>query len=384
MLYCVGFLFPLFLFGWGYTTIIATTTTITITRCLSSYRSVQNLRTLGLIACEADRIGIRGSRSWSSTCAVSSVIPRLLLLTDFDKREHPTTATARRRLYGARRASRLFSTDFFFFFFFFFFFGKEETVHEPLMIPLSSILHHTRTHTRPLDASRKHTPVARPSTAEAHTINQQKGQGHRKARGRDKRISHLELGGMAYFALSSSTRPARNIHNLLLVWRRRPLTAGRPCPWVLVTLDVYFPSQFSFFQQITTTRTTTVRVSPLLPPPTLAPRCWVCVSSSSREPRWDAPCLIVVGLRQIQQGQRCWGVPQSDFRCYLPCSSGDRSSSSKWHERKKENKKNTSIFRVIDRYRCPSCFLSPAATPPLPPLLLLSYYYFSYYFYYCK
>lgn len=110
------------------------------------------------------------------------------------------------------------------------------------------------------------------------------------------------------------------------------------------------------FQQITTTRTTTVRVSPLLPPPTLAPRCWVCVSSSSREPRWDAPCLIVVGLRQIQQGQRCWGVPQSDFRCYLPCSSGDRSSSSKWHERKKENKKNTSILRVIDRYRCPSCF----------------------------
>lgn len=150
---------------------------------LSSYRSVQNLRTLGLIACEADRIGIRDSRSWSSTCAVSSVIPRLLLLTDFDKREHPTTATARRSLHGARRASCLFSTDFFFFFFFF---GKEETVHEPLMIPLSSILHHTRTHTRPLDASRKHTPVARPSTAEAHTINQQKGQGHQKARGRDK------------------------------------------------------------------------------------------------------------------------------------------------------------------------------------------------------
>lgn len=166
---------------------------------LSSYRSVQNLRTLGLIACEADRIGIRGSRSWSSTCAVSSVIPRLLLLTDFDKREHPTTATARRRLYGARRASRLFSTDFFFFFFFlffffFFFWGKEETVHEPLMIPLSSILHHTRTHTRPLDASRKHTQVARPSTAEAHTINQQKGQGHQKARGRDKRFSHLDIG----------------------------------------------------------------------------------------------------------------------------------------------------------------------------------------------
>lgn len=117
-----------------------------------------------------------------------------------------------------------------------------------------------------------------------------------------------------------------------------------------------FPKSVFFFQQITTTRTTTVRVSPLLPPPTLAPRCWVCVSSSSREPRWDAPCLIVVGLRQIQQGQRCWGVPQSDFRCYLPCSSGDRSSSSKWHERKRENKKNTSIFRVIDRYRCPSCF----------------------------
>lgn len=159
---------------------------------LSSYRSVQNLRTLGLIACEADRIGIRGSRSWSSTCAVSSVIPRLLLLTDFGKREHPTTATARRSLYGARRASRIFSTDFFFFFlfflffFFFLFWGKEETVHEPLMIPLSSILHHTRTHTRPLDASRKHTPVARPSTAEAHTINQQKGQGHQKARERDK------------------------------------------------------------------------------------------------------------------------------------------------------------------------------------------------------
>lgn len=60
------------------------------------------------------------------------------------------------------------------------------------MIPLSSILHHTRTHTRPLDASRKHTPVARPSTAEAHTINQQKGQGHQKARGRDEnfRISN--------------------------------------------------------------------------------------------------------------------------------------------------------------------------------------------------
>lgn len=54
------------------------------------------------------------------------------------------------------------------------------------MIPLSSILHHTRTHTRPLDASRKHTPVARPSTAEAHIINQQKGQGHQKARERDK------------------------------------------------------------------------------------------------------------------------------------------------------------------------------------------------------
>lgn len=86
----------------------------------------KNLRTLGLIACEADRIGIRGSRSWSSTCAVSSVIPRLLLLTDFDKREHPTTATARRRSYGVRRASRLFSTDSFFFFFFFFFLGRRK------------------------------------------------------------------------------------------------------------------------------------------------------------------------------------------------------------------------------------------------------------------
>lgn len=138
----------------------------------------------------------------------------------------------------------------FFFLFFFFFFGKEETVHEPLMIPLSSILHHTRTHTRPLDASRKHTPVARPSTAEAHTINQQKGQGHQKARGRDKNFRISILGGMAYFALSSSTRPARNIHNLLLVWRRRPVTAGRSCPWVLVTLDVYFPSQFSFSNKL--------------------------------------------------------------------------------------------------------------------------------------
>lgn len=61
-----------------------------------------------------------------------------------------------------------------------------------------------------------------------------------------RKFSHLELGGMAYFALSSSTRPARNIHNLLLVWRRRPVTAGRPCPWVLVTL-VVDNSQISFF-----------------------------------------------------------------------------------------------------------------------------------------
>jgi len=104
--------------------------------------------------------------------------------------------------------------------------------------------------------------------------------------------------------------------------------------WLLIILESVF-----FSHQITTTRTTTIGVSPLLPPPTLAPRCWVRVSSSSREPRWDAPCRIVVGLRQIQQGQRCWGVPQSDFRCYLPCSSGDRSSSSKWHERTKEIKR---------------------------------------------
>lgn len=147
--------------------------------------------------------------------------------------------------------------------------------------------------------------------------------------------------------------------------------------WLLIILESVF------FQQTTTTRTTTGRVSPLLPPPTLGPRCWVCVSSSSREPRWDAPCLIVVGRRQIQQGQRCWGVPQSDFRCYLPCSSGDRSSSSKWHERKRENKKNTSIFRVIDRYRCPSCFF---CRPRLLLLhhLLLSYFYFYFYFFYCK
>lgn len=61
-----------------------------------------------------------------------------------------------------------------------------------------------------------------------------------------QKFSHLELGGMAYFALSSSTRPARNIHNLLLVWRRRPVTAGRPCPWVLVTL-VVDNSRISFF-----------------------------------------------------------------------------------------------------------------------------------------
>lgn len=137
------------------------------------------------------------------------------------------------------------------------------------MIPLWSILHHTRTHTRPLDASRKHTPVARPSTAEAHTINQQKGQGHQKARGRDKRFSHLEFGGMAYFALSSSTRPARNIHNLLLVWRRRPVTAGRPCPWVLVTLDVYFPSQ-SFFPTNNNNKNNHSSCQP--PPPPTLPR----------------------------------------------------------------------------------------------------------------
>lgn len=80
-----------------------------------------------------------------------------------------------------------------------------------------------------------------------------------------RKFSHLELGGMAYFALSSSTRPARNIHNLLLVWRRRPVTAGRPCPWVLVTLDGLFPRSVFSFQQIATTRTTTGRVSPLLP-----------------------------------------------------------------------------------------------------------------------
>lgn len=106
---------------------------------LSSYRSVQYLRTLGLIACEADRIGIRGSRSWSWTCAVSSVIPRLLLLTDFDKREHPTTATARRSLYGARRASRLFSTDFFSSFFSFFVGGnRPRTFNDPTLVNPSS------------------------------------------------------------------------------------------------------------------------------------------------------------------------------------------------------------------------------------------------------
>lgn len=83
---------------------------------LSSYRSGQNLRTLGLIACEADRIGIRGSRSWSWTCAVSSVIPRLLLLTDFGKREHPTTATARRSLYGSPKSEPPFFHGFLFIF----------------------------------------------------------------------------------------------------------------------------------------------------------------------------------------------------------------------------------------------------------------------------
>lgn len=67
-----------------------------------------------------------------------------------------------------------------------------------------------------------------------------------KGTGERRKFSHLELGGMAYFALSSSTRPARNIHNLLLVWRRRPVTAGRPCPWVLVTL-VVDNSRISFF-----------------------------------------------------------------------------------------------------------------------------------------
>lgn len=257
--------FFLFLFGWGYTTTIATTTTITITSLsLSSYRSVQNLRTLGLIACEADRISIRGSRSWSSTCAVSSVIPRLLLLTDFDKREHPTTATARRRSYGVRRASRLFSTDFFFFFFFFFFFGKEETVHEPLMIPLSSILHHTRTHTRPLDASRKHTPVARPSTAEAHTINQQKGQGHQKARGRDEnfRISNWAAWRTLPFRLRHGQHATSTIffwYGVVVLSLLADPARGFWSLWLLIILESVF------FQQITTTRTTTGRVSPLLP-----------------------------------------------------------------------------------------------------------------------
>lgn len=149
---------------------------------------MRNLRTLGLIACEADRIGIRGSRSWSSTCAVSSVKPRLLLLTDFDKRDIPLPLLLEEGHIEPEERAAFFHGFLFLFplFLLFLLFGKEETVHEPLMIPLSSILHHTRTHTRPLDASRKHTPVARPSTAEAHTINQQKGQGHQKARGRDK------------------------------------------------------------------------------------------------------------------------------------------------------------------------------------------------------
>lgn len=169
---------------------------LSLSLSLSSYRSVQNLRTLGLIACEADRIGIRGSRSWSSTCAVSSVIPRLLLLTDFDKRDIPLPLLLEEGHIEPEERAAFFHGFLFLFLFplfpLFLFWGKEETVHEPLMIPLSSILHHTRTHTRPLDASRKHTPVARPSTAEAHTINQQKGQGHQKARGRDKnfRISN--------------------------------------------------------------------------------------------------------------------------------------------------------------------------------------------------
>lgn len=71
------------------------------------------------------------------------------------------------------------------------------------MIPLLSVLHHTRTHTRPLDASRKRTPVARPSTAEAHTINQQRGKAT-KARGRDNLASR--------WACCSRTLPFRLRH----------------------------------------------------------------------------------------------------------------------------------------------------------------------------
>lgn len=139
--------------------------------------------------------------------------------------------------------------------------NRPRTFNDPTLVNPSSYSYAHSTARRKQEAHAGRSPEHYRGT---HHQSAKRARPPKGTRERQKK-SHLELGGMAYFALSSSTRPARNIHNLLLVWRRRPVTAGRPCPWILVTLDVYFSSQFFFPQQITTTRTTTVGVSPLLP-----------------------------------------------------------------------------------------------------------------------
>lgn len=120
--------------------------------------------------------------------------------------------------------------------------NRPRTFNDPTLVNPSSYSYAHST------ARRKQEAHAGRSPEHCRGTHHQSAKGARPPKGtRERQNFRISiLGGMAYFALSSSTRPARNIHNLLLVWRRRPVTAGRPCPWVLVTLDVYFPSQFFF------------------------------------------------------------------------------------------------------------------------------------------